>query len=158
MTKLYVSTPDANTIVFKRHFAARPETVFAAFTTAEIMLQWYGSEPYPVTHVESDPRPGGKYRMVWTGPDDHQMAVTGYYDEVDAPGRIVSREMFDEDWTGGETRSTTLFAPSNGGTLMTMTIEYSSVEARDSVMKSPMAEGMERSFANLDAWLAAESA
>lgn len=158
MSKLEVSTPTETSIVFKRRFANAPETVFAAFTKADLMLQWYGSEPYPVTHAASDPRPGGTYRLEWTGPDGHVMAVTGRYDEVAPPHRIVSREIFDEDWTGGETLSTILFEAINDGTLMTMTIEYSTVDARDSVLASPMAEGLERSFANLEALLEKQSA
>ena len=153
MGKLEVLTPTKNTVQFKRRFAARPETVFKAFTTGDLMLRWYGSEPYPVTHARSDPRRGGTYRLEWTGPGGHVMAVTGHYDEVDPPHRIVSREIFDEDWTGGETVSTTVFEAVDGGTLMTMTIEYSSMEARDGALATPMAEGMEASFANLDRFL-----
>ena len=158
MNKLDVSTPNQTTIVFKRHFAAKPETVFAAFTKADLMLQWYGSEPYPVTHAKSDAWPGGTYRLEWTGPDGHVTAVTGHYNTVEPPHRIVSREIFDEDWTGGETLSTTLFEATEGGTLMTMTVAYSSAEARDNVLATPMAEGLERSFANLEALLAKQSA
>ena len=90
--------------------------------------------------------------IAWNG--QALMAVTGHYDTVEPPHRIVSREIFDEDWTGGETLSTTLFEATEGGTLMTMTIAYSSAEARDNVLATPMAEGLERSFANLEALLA----
>ena len=150
MSKLDVTTPTDTTVRFTRRFSARPVAVFRAFTTADLMLKWYGADTWPPVHVESEPRAGGHYRMVWAHADGRQMAVTGRYVDVDPPHRIVGREIFDEDWTGGDTVSTTLFEAIDGGTKITMTIEYSSRKARDGALATPMAEGMEASFANLD--------
>jgi hypothetical protein len=64
--------------------------------------------------------------------------------------RIVSAEVFDEDWTGGETVSTIVLNEVNAQTTLINTIVYSSKEARDGALATPMAEGMEMSFSNLD--------
>lgn len=39
----------------------------------------------------------------------HDMGMTGTFCEIERPARIVHTEVFDEDWTGGETRVTTIF-------------------------------------------------
>ena len=82
------------------------------------------------------------------------MAMSGLIKEIEPPSRIVSREIFDEDWTGGETVSTLLFEERDGRTHLTNTIVYASAEAREAALKTGMTEGMEMGFGNLDRLLA----
>ena len=63
-------------------------------------------------------------------------------------------ELFDEDWTGGETLVTTVLAEQGGRTALTMTILYQSREARDAVLNTPMAQGVAQSYDRLAALLA----
>jgi hypothetical protein len=62
----------------------------------------------------------------------------------------VHTERFDEDWTGGEAIVTTCFTEKSGRTTVTLSIEYATGAARDRVLKSPMAAGMEAGYARLD--------
>ena len=73
--------------------------------------------------------------------------------EIVAPGRLVHTELFDEDWTGGETVATVL-EEASGRTTMTQTVLYSSREARDGAMRSGMEQGMATSYDRLDTILA----
>jgi uncharacterized protein YndB with AHSA1/START domain len=77
----------------------------------------------------------------------------GVFRELAPPGRIVHTELFDEDWTGGETTVTTLFIEKAGKTTVAMRVLYATQEARDGAVPG-MSEGMESSYARLDAMLA----
>ena len=67
-------------------------------------------------------------------------------------------ELFDEDWTGGETTATTVLEEASGRTTMTQTVLYPSREARDGAMRSGMEQGMATSYDRLDALLAEKAA
>jgi len=97
-----------------------------------------------------DLRPGGAFRWVWRGPDGTEMGLRGVYREIVKPERIVHTEIFDEDWTGGETLVTLVLTEHAGRTTTTMTVLYSSREARDGALRIGMTEGLEVGSARLD--------
>ena len=65
-------------------------------------------------------------------------------------GRLVTAELFDEDWTGGEAINAMTLKSVGAQTLMTLTVTYSSREARDGAIKTGMLGGMEAGYARLD--------
>jgi uncharacterized protein YndB with AHSA1/START domain len=95
-------------------------------------------------------RPGGSIRWVWRDPERKEMGLKGVYKEVVPPERLVHTELFDEDWTGGETLVTITFTEQAGKTTCAMTVLYSSLEARDAALKTGMTDGMEMGYARLD--------
>ena len=141
-------------ITFTRRFDASPRVVWRAMTEPELILRWLWATHIPMTVCEQDFRVGGTLRWVWQRPDGSEMGLTGRYLEIEPPRRLVNTELFDEDWTGGETTVTTELdevAPQT--TLMRMTVRYASPEARERAAASPMAEGMEEGYARLDTLL-----
>ncbi len=146
----------ATEILILRRFAAARELVFEAFTDAELLTRWMlGPGGWTMPVCEVDLRPGGGYRHVWRKEGERDLAVSGTYVEVEPPRRIVARERFNDDWTQGETIVTTEFeAEPDGGTLVRLTIEFASPEARDAAARTGMAEGMEAGYARLDEMLA----
>jgi uncharacterized protein YndB with AHSA1/START domain len=86
------------------------------------------------------------------------MGLSGIFREISPPERIVHTELFDEDWTGGETVVTTVLTEQGGKTAMTMTVLYSSREARDGALATPMEQGMAQSYDRLERLLASRSA
>jgi uncharacterized protein YndB with AHSA1/START domain len=82
------------------------------------------------------------------------MGLRGVYRQVSPPDRLVHSEIFDEDWTGGETLVTIDFAERDGKTTVTMTVLYSSREARDGALRTGMEHGMAVGYDRLDAILA----
>lgn len=146
----------ATEILILRRFDAARELVFEAFTDAGLIRRWMlGPGGWTMPVCEVDLRPGGTYRHVWRKEGESDLAVTGTYVEVEPPRRTVARERFSEDWTQGETTVTTEFeAQPDGGTLLRMTIEFASPEARDAAARTGMAQGMEAGYARLDELLA----
>lgn len=149
---LQVTTPTDREIVVTRGFNAPRELVFDAHTKPELVRRWMlGPDGWSFIVCEIDLRVGGKYRFVWRNVDGSQMGMGGTYQEIARPERLVSSELFDEDWTGGETLNTMLLTERGGRTTVTTTLLYSSKDARDGALQSGMDQGMEAGYARLDA-------
>jgi len=139
-------------IVISRVFDAPRHLVFEAHTVPALMRRWFtGPDGWALTTCEIDLRAGGAYRYVWSHQDGRSMGMGGTFREVDPPARLVSVELFDEDWTGGETLNTATFDEVGGRTTLTTTVLYSSAEARDAALMSNMEAGIAASYARLDA-------
>ncbi len=153
---LSVATPTPTSIVVTREFHAPRPLVWDAFTRPDLLRRWMiGPDGWTMSVCEIDFRPGGRFRYVWSKPGAADMGMGGTFVRIDPPERIVHREVFDEDWTGGETTVTTTFDQRAGVTLMTLSVEYATTAARDGALAVGMTMGMEMSYARLDGILAA---
>lgn len=129
--------------------------MFQAFTSADLLPRWLLGPPgFTMPVCEIDLRPGGRFRYVWRTPNGSEMGVGGRFVEVDPPARIVHVEIFDEDWTGGETQVTTVFTERDGVTTVTLTVRYASLAARDGALTTGMTTGMSAGYVQLDTLLA----
>jgi uncharacterized protein YndB with AHSA1/START domain len=151
---LSVTTPSDREVVIVRDFDAPRDLVWDCHTKPELVRRWLIGPPgWSMPVCEIDLRVGGKYRYVLKGPNGEEMGFGGTYRELVRPELMASTEIFDQDWTGGETQSSTRFDEARGRTKVTVTILYTSKEARDGAIATGMAEGMESGFQNLDALL-----
>jgi uncharacterized protein YndB with AHSA1/START domain len=143
-------------VVVTRVLDAPRRLVFDAFTRPEMIKRWMlGPDGWTMPVCEMDLRAGGAYRWVWQkGANGAQMSVTGVFQEVAAPERLVHTEKFDPPWYPGEAVITTRFAQEGGKTALRLAIVYPSQETRDNVLKSDMKNGMEQSYARLERILA----
>ena len=149
-----VQTPSDREVVVTRTFDAPASLVWDAHTKPELLKRWLVGQPgWSMPYCTVDLRVGGKYRYVLKGPQGEEMGFGGIYRELVRPELMASTEIFDQDWTGGETQSSTRFDEASARTKVTVTILYTSKEARDGAIATGMAEGMESGFQNLDALL-----
>ena len=149
--KLNVATPTDREIVITRVLDAPRNLVFDAMCKPELLKRWlYGPERWKLAVCDMDVRPGGKIRWVWSDPDGKEMGLKVVYNDVVPPERLGHTELFDEDWTGGETLVTITFTERDGKTTCAMTVLYSSMEARDAAVKTGMTDGMEMGYDRLD--------
>ena len=152
---LTITLPADNQIVITRQFDAPRHLVFACYTQPALIRRWLnGAEGWIMTVCEFDARVGGKYRYEWKAPSGHVMGMGGVVTAIEPVSHVASAELFDDDWTGGETVSTLDFDEESGRTTLVNTITYSSKEARDGALATPMAEGMEYGYKKLDQVLA----
>jgi uncharacterized protein YndB with AHSA1/START domain len=80
----------ANEIVIVRELAAPREAVFDAWASAEHLARWWGPTDWTTPECTTDPRPGGRWRLVMRSPGgDEQHAIGGEYREVTRPSRLV---------------------------------------------------------------------
>lgn len=129
--------------------------VFDALTKPELVTRWLLGPPgwtMPVCEIEL--KVGGKFRYEWRGPDGQTMGMVGVFREIARPGRLVHTEVFDEDWTGGETEVTTVLVEQGGKTTLTITVRYASRAARDGALKTGMEQGAAASYDRLAELLA----
>jgi len=153
---LQVAPRGEREVVMSRRFDAPRPLVFDAHTKPELLKRWFhGPDGWRLEVCEVDLRVGGKVRFVWAGPDGPAMGLSGVHKEIEIPSRIVRTEKFDQDWTGGETLGTTVFDERDGGTEVTVTVEYASKEGRDGALASNMAEGVSAAFDRLERQIAA---
>lgn len=138
-----------------RAFDAARELVFKAWARPDLLKRWlYGPEEWRLAVCEIDPRVGGAARFVWRHHDGREMGMSGVYREIMRPERIVFTEVWDEDWTGGEALVTLVLAERADATMLTQTMRYSSRAARDTVLATPMEQGMALSYDRLAKLLA----
>ena len=159
MTKsapLKVTTPSDREVVVTRVLNAPRAMVFDAHTKPELVQQWLLGPPgWTMPVCEIDLRVGGKYRYVWKHADGRSMGMGGKFTEIVRPARIVATQLFDEDWTGGETIVSTEIVEKSGKSTLTTTVRYVSREARDAALKTGMTTGMEAGYERLEELLQA---
>jgi uncharacterized protein YndB with AHSA1/START domain len=145
-----VSTPSDREIQLTRLFDAPRRLVFEAMTKPEHVKRWWGclGEGYSVPVCEIDLRPGGRWRFVNRHPKG-EAAFHGVYREIAPPDRLVFTEIF-EEFPDSESVVTAVFTEEGGKTRLTATVAYPSVDVRDMVMKSGMAEGAGISYDRLE--------
>lgn len=75
-------------LILERTFDASPERVFAAWTDANLLKQWWGPPGSTVKVVEIDFRVGGQYRL---GIQQGQATyfVSGVYHTIEPPHKLV---------------------------------------------------------------------
>jgi uncharacterized protein YndB with AHSA1/START domain/tRNA A-37 threonylcarbamoyl transferase component Bud32 len=123
------------TIRLEKYVPAPPEAVFAAWTDAPGMADWYApSDDFGPTVAELDPRVGGGYRVGMLEPGKtERRVVTGEYCCVDAPRKLS----FTWAWQTPrpdvhETQLTVEFRPRGPGTDVVLTHErFRDVPHRD---------------------------
>lgn len=152
--RMTLTAPSDREILIARTFDAPRRLVFDALTKPELVRRWlYGSEEWRIVECEIDLKVGGRIRYGWRHTSGQYMGLRGAFREIAPPERIVHTELFDEDWTGGETAVTTVLTEQGGKTTITMTVLYSSREARDGALATPMEQGMAQSYDRLDEFL-----
>jgi uncharacterized protein YndB with AHSA1/START domain len=146
-----LSTPSDREIQVTRDFHAPRQLVFDAFTKPELVRHWLlGPEGWTMPVCEIDFKVGGKYRYVWSKPDEKDMGMGGVFREIVAPERIVATEKFDEAWYPGDALDTTVFVEQGDITKITMTVLFESKEARDTARRSGMEHGIAVGYERLE--------
>lgn len=135
-----------------RRFEAPRERVFEAWTSPEVLKDWWRAGPHWETPVaEVDLRPGGRYRLAMTDTDKGEThVVVGEYREIQPPERLVytwSWESNSDEMKGSEDSVVTVeFAEADGGTEVSLThTGFATDEIRDL-----HAHGWEAVLANLE--------
>jgi uncharacterized protein YndB with AHSA1/START domain len=155
-----VSLPSDTDVEVRRAFQAPRELVYEAYTKPELMRRWLtGSAGWTMTVCEMDVRVGGTFRWRWRADEDgKEFGFHGEFLDVEAPSRIRNTEAFDPGDVGGSMGAepaivTVTLEEQDGVTIMTTLIEYDSRSSRDEALATGMTDGMETSYANLDALL-----
>lgn len=81
--------PVSITLVVRRTIRASPEKVFAAWTQPVHLKNWWGPRPVTCVDAEIDLRVGGHYRIANQFPDGTVLWISGEFEVVEPPYRLV---------------------------------------------------------------------
>ncbi len=84
-----IMTNEERELVLTRVFDAPRELVFKAWTDPKRVAQWWGPHRFTNPVCDLDVRPGGAIRIHMRGPDGTVYPMTGVYQEVVEPERLV---------------------------------------------------------------------
>jgi uncharacterized protein YndB with AHSA1/START domain len=115
-------------LTITRRLPASPERCFRAWTDAEALKRWFGPDKIEVLSAETDPRVGGRYRVVMRAHGGEEHDVSGEFREVVANRKLV----FTWAWRSTPERQslvTVEFIPEGAATALTLTHEQFADEA-----------------------------
>jgi uncharacterized protein YndB with AHSA1/START domain len=140
-------TSERDTIVEEITIKASAERIFEALIDPDQRIKWWGSEGrFKATHMESDPRPGGKWVMRGIGLGGKPFRVEGEYREIRRPYVLVFTWL--PDWQGDATESLVRFdlEEKNGQTTVRLT---------HSGLVTDMSRGSHKGWPQILGWLRA---
>jgi uncharacterized protein YndB with AHSA1/START domain len=134
-----------HTVALTRIFEAPRERVFACWTRAEHLQHWFGPKGFTIHSCETDPRPGGLFKLCMRAPDGKDYWVRGQFSELETPRRLVIRCSADDD-KGVERLHEVIdvtFTESNGRT----TVALNATARGPSDEAAAMLKGMDKGWA-----------
>lgn len=145
-----ITLPSDTELLITRLFDAPAERVFRAYTTPELVKRWWGFETSEWLVCDIDLRVGGQWRYV-IRERGHEVGFHGEYREIDAPGRVVTTEVYEgfPDPDGAALNIVTL-EEVDGITTMTVLVQHTCPEHRDAHLASGMEGGMQISYNRLE--------
>jgi len=123
-----------NVLEMERLIPAPPERVFEYWTEPELVAKWFGPGDFDVPTSQLDLRPGGKWRTTIRSPEGTLRTVSGVYNTIEPPRRLVFTWAWDDDngIRGHETQVTVTLEPTPGGTRLRLVQEdFQNREVRD---------------------------
>ena len=84
--------PDTD-IEIIRHLAAPPARIWRCWSEPDLFRQWYAPKPWTIPEAVLDLRPGGRFHMVWAGPDGQTFTHEGAFLEAVPPQKLVFTDL-----------------------------------------------------------------
>jgi len=138
----------------ERTFDAPRDLVFRCWSEPDLLRQWLGPKRLTMRIDEWNFRDGGRYRYVHVDDDGTEYGFHGVFHGEQSADRMT--QTFEFEGAPGHVSLDRLELVDLGGgrTLVRTHSVYQSVEARDAMVDSGMADGMEQGYQQLDALLA----
>ncbi len=140
-------------LVITRETHVSPEKLFAGWTQAEHLPNWFCPKPWFVSDVKIDLRVGGTSEMMFNGPDGEKFPNFGAYLEIVPNEKIVFTDAFLPDWEPNPNKMMvgiiTFEALANGGTRYTARALHWSKEACENHAAMGFEDGWNKAFDQL---------
>lgn len=149
---------DNKQINVDRSFLASRELVWAAWTTPEILDQWWAPKPWRNETISMDCRTGGMWHYCMNGPEGERHYCFFKYDDVQSEqnysgvdgfcdeNAILNADMPQMHWSVG-------FQDKADDTLVNIVIRFDKLENLESIIEMGFKEGFTMGLENLDAYI-----
>jgi uncharacterized protein YndB with AHSA1/START domain len=143
-----VTLPTDEQILITREFDAPKHLVYKAWTTPELVRRWWPGLRGEMTSAEIDLRVGGRWRYVMVASGGFEVAFHGEFREIVPNERIVNTEVYEmpdapplpaED----EPLNVVTFSEVDGRTTLSVLVQCTTKELRDTIIDSGMEVGMQ---------------
>jgi uncharacterized protein YndB with AHSA1/START domain len=141
--------PGVPQVITTRTFDAPRNLVYRALTEPDLLVQWLGPRKYTMTIERYDLRDGGTYRYIHADDAGNAYAFHGVFHGDPSPDGMVQTFEF-EGAPGNVSMDTVTLDEHNGKTTVRTNSIFQSVEARDGMVQSGMAEGMNEGYDRLE--------
>ncbi|MBK9512016.1 MAG: SRPBCC domain-containing protein [Cytophagaceae bacterium] len=150
-----------NRIYINREFAANVQLVWDAWTTAELLDQWWAPRPYETQTQSMDFRNGGRWYYAMVSPEgEKHWCVADYsniefqkcFNHLDAfcdENQVLNNQMPRTKWASN-------FTANGDNTLVNLTLEYEKPEDLENIIQMGFKEGFTMAMDNLDQYIAAQ--
>jgi uncharacterized protein YndB with AHSA1/START domain len=141
--------PGVPQVITTRSFDAPRDLVYRALTDPELLAQWLGPRRYEMEVERYEVRDGGRWRYLHRDPDGNAFAFRGVFHGTPSLDGMVQTFEF-EGSPGNVSMDTLTLEERDGRTTVRTNSVYQSVEARDGMVQSGMAEGMDDGYDRLE--------
>lgn len=150
MTELKVTAePGVPQILTEREFDAPRELILRAYTEADLLAQWLGPRGYTMKIETFEPHAGGSWRYIHIDGDGNEYGFHGVFHNDPSPDGFVQTFEF-EGAPGHVSLDTMTLEERDGRTVVRTNSLFQSVEARDAMVQSGMADGMSQGYDQLE--------
>lgn len=153
---------DNNTITVRREFNAVVSLVWDAYTTSEILEQWWAPKPWKAKTKSMIFKEGGHWHYAMCGPSGEQHWAYTTYEKIDFQkmftgidsfadeNAIVNKQLPQSNWKVS-------FKDNQETTLVTTHISYESLEQLETTIKMGFKEGYTMAMKGLDEYLTTQN-
>lgn len=149
-----------NTVNVKREFAAEREMVWAAWTQAELLDQWWAPKPFQTKTKSMDFRVGGTWLYAMVGPQNEMHWCRADYLKIEDQQMYSAIDAFCDE--NGEMNHdfprstwTNVFTAQGEKTMVDITIAYQSLNDLEKIIELGFKEGFTMALGNLDQYIEA---
>lgn len=151
----FVVDKDSKQIRVEREFDASLPMVWAAWTQAELLDQWWAPKPWQAKTKLLDFRPGGSWLYAMTGPEGEVHWSKADFKQIEPLKHFSTLDAFcDEngtinpDWSRSLWENT--FSEKGDSTVVTIIISYDKLDDLEKMIDMGFKEGFTAGLANLD--------
>ena len=140
-------------LTLRRHYPVAPEKVWRAWTDPQALKGWFGpGGPQAVSVADVDPRVGGRFRLVFGGPQGNEHEAAGVYEEVVPNRKLVFSWCWPRTTPDRVSQITILLRAEGGGTDM----EFRHEQFFDEAARDGHQRGWSETFIKLEQFLTGE--
>lgn len=149
-------------ITVTKHFNARPDAVWQAWTKQEILDQWWAPKPWRAETKKLEFKEGGTWLYSMVGPNNERHYSKVDYTKINAPKSFEGEDSFSDERgvvnaEMPQTQWKNAFTSAGSGTDVTVTITAKTADALEKMLEMGFEEGFKAGLGNLDEYLESNS-